>query len=196
MLSLQLNTQLAHMKNSHREQAEKLKALEVQSAAFSSRFLGLVKQYTAFLRPTAATDRSLQDLLNQFDAEVQNGDVLRLLQLFPALLEQCISTCSRSSQQNSLNTGRTTAISNSKKLQQPGKWSIEKPHVTMESPTWPSAPHSKSLIPSTPSPLKVAHSRAHSCSNAAEREEVQLAEQLELIRGAFQSYKDGMDIDR
>ncbi|KAE9037523.1 hypothetical protein PR002_g6535 [Phytophthora rubi] len=195
----QLNTQLAQVEKSNREQADHLKTLEVQTSAFSSRFLGLVKQYAAFLRPTAATDRSLQDHLNQFDVEIQNGDVLRLLQLFPALLEEYISTCSKGSDHSPLNKGRTTSlsISNNKKLQWPVKWPAEKPRrVNMDTPTWQAPANSKPSPPSSPSRLGVPVSRTPRCSSRAEKEEAQLAEQLELIRGAFQSYRDDVVMDR
>ncbi|KAG6953062.1 hypothetical protein JG687_00012620 [Phytophthora cactorum] len=45
----QLQSQLAEMKISQRKQADLAKTLEVQNAAFSSRFLRLIKQYTTFL---------------------------------------------------------------------------------------------------------------------------------------------------
>ncbi|KAE9312424.1 hypothetical protein PF008_g19972 [Phytophthora fragariae] len=191
----QLNTQLAQVEKSNREQADHLKTIEVQTSAFSSRFLGLVKQYAAFLRPTAATDRSLQDHLNQFDVEIQNGDVLRLLQLFPALLEEYISTCSKGSDHSPLNKGRTTSlsISNNKKLRRPVKWPAEKPHrINMDTST---PVNSKSSPPSSPLRLVIPASRTPRCSNRAEKE-AQLAEQLELIRGAFQSYRDDVVMDR
>ncbi|KAG6950857.1 hypothetical protein JG688_00013977 [Phytophthora aleatoria] len=45
----QLQSQLAEMEISQRKQADLAKTLEVQNAAFSSRFLRLIKQYTTFL---------------------------------------------------------------------------------------------------------------------------------------------------
>ncbi|KAG6580137.1 Myosin heavy chain [Phytophthora cinnamomi] len=191
----QLTGKLAAMESSSREQTDHLKSLELQTSTFSSRFLGLVKQYITFLRPTAATDRSLQDHLNQLDAEIQNGDTLRLLRLFPALIEKYVSTCSGSSVHSPVGKRCTTSISSGyKKLQYTGGWSAEKPRrlhqqADMDTPTWQAPPHSKSLPPSPPPPLEVAAPKTPRLSLAAEKEEAQLAEQLELIRGAFQSYK-------
>ncbi|KAG3086966.1 hypothetical protein PI124_g18035 [Phytophthora idaei] len=192
----QLQSQLAEMEISQRKQADLAKTSEVQNAAFSSRFLRLIKQYTTFLRPVAATDRSLQDHLNLFDAEFQNGDILRLLQLFPALLEEYISTCT-SNPIDSRGGNKSSITSNSTK-KKPHRVSPDKPQIDMATTKWqpppPEPPSSKT--PSLPIVLNAAVTRNHRYSIPAEKEEAQLAEQLELIRGAFQSYKGDVETER
>ncbi|KAF1774191.1 hypothetical protein GQ600_27356 [Phytophthora cactorum] len=192
----QFQSQLAEMEISQRKQADLAKTLEVQNAAFSSRFLRLIKQYTTFLRPVAATDRSLQDHLNLFDAEFQNGDILRLLQLFPALLEEYISTCT-SNPIDSRGGNKSSITSNSTK-KKPHRVSPDKPQIEMATTKWqpptPEPPSSKT--PSLPIVLNAAVTRNHRYSIPAEKEEAQLAEQLELIRGAFQSYKGDVETER
>ncbi|GMF55004.1 unnamed protein product [Phytophthora fragariaefolia] len=179
------------METSSREQADQVETLKLQTSAFTSRFVGLVKQYAAFLRPAAAADRSLQDHLNQFDAEIQNGDVLRLLQLFPALLEAYILTCSSGVDQDLVTKRSGTTIPNQKKPRRSLGWSRQSQLVDMDTPTWLAPPPSKSS-PSSPPP----EAPAPPFTAAIEKEEAQLAEQLELIRGAFQSYKDGVETHR
>ncbi|KAG7376036.1 hypothetical protein PHYPSEUDO_014616 [Phytophthora pseudosyringae] len=207
--SQQLHTQLAEMEHSQREQVDQIKTLEVQNSAFSSRLVGLVKQYTTFLRPLAATDRCLQDHLHLFDAEVQNGDVLRLLQLFPALLEEYISMSIGNPEQDPPFDAREphwrrskSSISTNSTKKKPRRlvgWSPEeKPrqHVEMATvATWTSEP-TPSKASSSPTALKVAVTRNPQLLIAVENEEAQLAEQLELIRGAFQSYKGHVETHR
>ncbi|KAK1929006.1 hypothetical protein P3T76_015446 [Phytophthora citrophthora] len=172
----QLNAQLAELENSQREQTDLIKTLREEKATVSSRLVSLVQQYTSPLRPTAATDRSVQDYVNLLDVEVQNGDVLRLLQLFPVLLEEYIAT---STERNlRIDSGdphsRYSSPVKSKRCR----------HLLVTSET------TDSFVSKTPVLTAVAPRMAQ-FSLAVDEEDVQLEEQLELIRGAFQSYKEG-----
>lgn len=188
------------MENSEREQVNHVKTLEIQNSAVSSQFMGLVKQYAAILRPVAATDRSLQNHLKLFDAEIQNGDVLRLLQLFPALLEVYISTCSNNSKQDLPNDVREPQWRRRRSISSANS-TKKKPHhqhVEMATSTWQPPTHdaAPSKTSSPPAALDIAATRKSHFSIAAKKEEDQLAEQLELIRGAFQNYKEDVRTDR
>ncbi|KAH7462680.1 hypothetical protein KRP22_009517 [Phytophthora ramorum] len=191
----QLSAQLAQLESSKREQVDCVKTLEVQNSAFSSRFMALVKHYTSFLRPSAATDRRLQDHLNLFDSELQNGDVLGLIQQFPALMEAYISICSRNPQQDRPSSSRVPPNRHSKlcvsttfRRKEPQQLikDIEMATSTWHSPAQEASPPKTSSSPS--SPLEIALTR--SC------EEAQLAEKLELIRGTFRCYKNDLETDR
>lgn len=125
-----------------RERVDLVATLEEQNAAFTSRFEGLVRQYISFLRPVAATNRDLRHSLKLFEKELENGDTLALLQMFPALVEEFVATSGGD----------------------------------------PDAP---TKLESPRSPAKVVAQR----SIPTGKEDSQLAEQLELIRDAFQSYR-------
>ncbi|GMF32278.1 unnamed protein product [Phytophthora lilii] len=203
-----LNVQLALLETSKREQVGYVKTLQEQNSAFSNRFMKLVKQYAALLRPVAATNRSLQDHINRFDTELQNGDVLRLLQLFPALLEQYISACIGRPEQDHVTDARkrgqqsVNSVPTKIPSQRSIEWSSAKPrrchqYLEMATPTWhPPTPEpsvSKTLESPVSPPLDATATRKPACFIATEKEEAQLAEQLELIRGAFQSYKEDVE---
>ncbi|POM61467.1 Myosin heavy chain [Phytophthora palmivora] len=182
----QLTAKLAELKVSQKEQTEQNKTLEGLNSTFSSRFVELAKQFATFLRPVAATDRSLQNHLKTFDVEIQTGDVLRLLQLFPALLEEYITLDTCNSKQHpptdaQRRLGKSTI--STKKPQCLVEWSTEKSlNHEMATPARQISP--KISSPAIPSQVAVSKIPV-----LAEKEEAQLAEQLELIRGAFQSYK-------
>ncbi|KAG1713473.1 hypothetical protein DVH05_001260 [Phytophthora capsici] len=136
----------------------------------SSRVVGLIHKYTSCLRPTATTDRSVQNHVNLLDAEVQNGDVLRLLQLFPALLEEYIAMC----------TERNVPIDS------------DDPHWSHNSPVMDKRHRHEGKLTSMEFSPSESTAVAPRKARVSLKEDEQLTEQLELIRDAFQSYKEGI----
>jgi hypothetical protein len=192
VVAIQLTSQLIEVETAKREQAERIKTLDVQLSAFSSRFMAVAKQFTTVLRPIAAANRALQDHLGLLDTEIQNGDVLRLLQLFPALLEEYISACaSKVEPFDSIDFyWRSNTPACPRKRDKKEIPSEDHAETSALPPTHEAPPMQK-----TP-PLEDGITRRSQFTAATQKEEAQLAEQLELIRGAFQSYKEDAETQR
>ncbi|KAG7396799.1 hypothetical protein PHYBOEH_001717 [Phytophthora boehmeriae] len=170
LFELRLSANISQVEKSQQEQMDQIKTLQVQNSTFVTHFTRVVKQYLSFLRPIAATDRDLHDSLSQLKSGVENGDIAALLQLFPALVEEYIANCSAAHNQDVSKASKP--IDNRKarkqKLQQ----------VEVAVPKW-----------QIPSDMELSPDKSDKQFPRAEEEESPFAEQLQLIRDAFQSYK-------
>ncbi|RLN36942.1 hypothetical protein BBJ28_00002091 [Nothophytophthora sp. Chile5] len=182
--SLQLSTQLAQMESSKQEQQQRLEGMEARHAAFASRFAGVIKQYVGFLRPTATGNRALLDDLNAIDTEIERGDLLRLLQRLPTLLEEYVASCSDDfmvgSRSRDPHGGKQhIKMKPSKTTQRATRASKDETIAATAWPTWSREPSARK------------HQVEHKvpAAEGSKREAAQLEEQLELIRAAFQSYR-------
>lgn len=93
---LQLKEKLETLERVKADQNESLEALRVNEQAFSGRFRALFRQTIERLESLQAGQQredgiGWRDRLKTFEDEAQRGDVVRMVQLLPALLEDVIT---------------------------------------------------------------------------------------------------------
>lgn len=184
----QLQSQLFEMKRSQQVQLNLVKTLQEQLSSFSKLLLKLIQRYTSAVRSKAPSDPRVQDYLQVLEAEIQNGNVVCLLQLFPALLEQYTASCKGHSKRVVVNTMDETqwkgnaqgATTNSNQMDPLGKTAIEMGVSTL-------------AIDSPVSTLSAKVDRIPHSFFEAEKDDAGIAEQWKVIREAFQSYRINSD---
>ncbi|CEG47619.1 uncharacterized protein PHALS_04769 [Plasmopara halstedii] len=171
----QLQSQLAEMRMSQQEQNDLVKTLKEQIAALFSQILRFIKY---LLQSVTATDYNLQDDLKLVEAEFQKGDVTRLLQLFPDLLNKFIDNEACHLDRSVFND----SDENQWKFKALDA-NIHSKHINASKPALIVKPPARSISSS----FDAQNDKSSQCF--LEMEEEGLAEQWKFIQDAFRSYK-------
>lgn len=171
------------MKRSQQVQLNLVKTLQEQLSSFSKLLLELIQRYTRAVRSKAASDPRVQDYLQVLEAEIQNGNVVCLLQLFPALLEQYTASCKGHSKRVVVNTMDET------------QWKGNAQGATTNSNQMDPLGKRVSTL-ANDSPVSTVSAKVDRIPHSffeTEKDDAGIAEQWKVIREAFQSYRINSD---